>query len=764
MGDGSSSAFESTGLNSSDYQDLTGNHDQLTRINDGINYGYNLTKKNQITFEYRRLSVNPPPEVAAECTSNPDSSFCSKIVLLRIKDWADNELTFEYDASVAALKAVRDEMGRRLELDYFTTPALLLKSVTERISGTARRSVSFEYTPDGLLSKYVDPIGNSTRYAYYEEAGTLRNKLLKSITYPKGNTILIDYDQLTGMAKSKIDGATGGETKVTYPTANTVTITDPENNAFNLILSGVLPTHFKGHNDANWATVDRTDTRSPSLPTRVQDQNGNVTQYEYDERGNLTKTINARGKIALSSYNTKNNVTDATRFHDPSVTNPPKTTFIYDYQGNRLKSTTDPDNKTTHIDYDSYNQVSAITDARLYTSAFEYDTYGNLSRVTDPEGNSTTYVNDYAGKTTSVTDAEGVKTGFVFDLGDRLKDIVNYARSGQALRAVHQIYDKNGNVESINWLNQGVSSETRYAYDDRDRLRSVVKPNGADKVLSYYETDLLMTREYANNFSTTYYYDDHNRLQESRYPDGTKVQIIRDYNGNMRSITSRSGLVSSFTYNQLNQILSYTDPYNKTVAYGYNDAGQVNSIVYPGNKTVNYTFDSVGRLKTVQDWTGGLVTYHYDAIGNIERVQRSNGISTYYTYDRASRLTGIAEKNASGTTLWSYTYTLDRVGNHLSVNAVNEPQAYSAAAENISYTNDKASNQLLTAGSTSYSYDNNGNRITSSVGGVTTQYSWDYENMLTKISAPGQSDIESAYDAMNNRVAGRSVPMLPGTY
>jgi len=330
--------------------------------------------------------------------------------------------------------------------------------------------------------------------------------------------------------------------------------------------------------------------------------------------------------------------------------------------------------------------VAGVTDARENASAFEYDGYGNLSRVTDPEGNSTDYLNDYAGRTISVTDAEGVKTGFAFDAGNRLKDITNYARSGQALRAVHQLYDKNGNVESINWLNQGLSSETRYTYDDRDRLQSIIKPNGSDKVLSYYETDLLMSREDANNSLTTYYYDAHNRLQETRYSDSTKVRIVRDGNGNVKSITSRSGLVSSFTYNQLNRILSYTDPYNNTVGYGYNDAGQISSIVYPGNKTVSYTYDAVGRLKAVQDWNGGLVTYFYDPNGNVERVQRSNGISTYYTYDRASHLTCISEKNAAGSTLWSYTYGLDRVGNHLSVTAVNEPLTYSGQAENISYT------------------------------------------------------------------------------
>ena len=137
-GDGSVSSFQSTGLNSTDYVDSTGNHDQLTRINDSINYGYNLTKNNQVTFEYRRLSVNPPPEVAAACTSNPDSAFCSKIVLLRIKDWTDNELAFEYDASAAALKV----------LNYFVDPELVYKGQRTEFLATDYSTQSFEVARD----------------------------------------------------------------------------------------------------------------------------------------------------------------------------------------------------------------------------------------------------------------------------------------------------------------------------------------------------------------------------------------------------------------------------------------------------------------------------------------------------------------------------------------------------------------------------------------------------------------------------------------
>ena len=212
-GDGSGSAFQSTGTEAGEYKDLTGNHDLLTRIDDGVNYGYDLTKKDQTVYQYRRLSINPPPEVASFCSANPENVFCNKIVLLRISDWAGNTLTFEYDAAAAYLLAVRDDMGRRLELDYHV-PSNLLKSITERVSGTEKRTVSFSYNTEDLLETFADANGEITRYSYYNEPATQRHQLLKTITYPMLNTVTIDYDQVTGKVTSVKDAASSARVRL----------------------------------------------------------------------------------------------------------------------------------------------------------------------------------------------------------------------------------------------------------------------------------------------------------------------------------------------------------------------------------------------------------------------------------------------------------------------------------------------------------------------------------------------------------------------
>ena len=514
---------------------------------------------------------------------------------------------------------------------------------------------------------------------------------------------------------------------------------------------------MKGRTDANWATIERTDANNPNLPTKTVDQKGKATQYQYDARGNLTWIKNAADMVATFSYNLTNTIASSSEFYDPNGTVPTQTTFAYDTDNNRLRTITNPAGETLQLGYGAYSEVNSLTDALTNSTTFLYDTYGNLKQITDGESNATKYSNDYAGRAIEAIDGENIKTTYTYDNTDHPKDVVNYTRSGAILRTIGRMYDVNGNLDSVNWTNQGTPSQTKYLYDNRDRLGTVIKPGGADKIFSYYENDLVKTVEDYNNQTVSHVYDDHNRLKEKQYPDGSKVTFGYDENGNLNNVTAPSGN-DSFVYDDLNRIETHANPDGKTVSYDYDNAGRLRYLTYPNGHVVTYTYDAAGRLKTVSDWQSGRVAYMYDPTGKLTEARRSadNGtttlITTVYTYDNASRLKGIAEKQGAAILL-SYAYTLDGVGNHESVDTVNEPLSSSVSAENISYTNDKARNLVLSAGQTTYTYDNNGNRKTSTSEGVTTTYSWDFENRLTGISTPDRSNITYTYDGMGNRIS-----------
>ena len=146
-----------------------------------------------------------------------------------------------------------------------------------------------------------------------------------------------------------------------------------------------------------------------------------------------------------------------------------------------------------------------------------------------------------------------------------------------------------------------------------------------------------------------------------------------------------------------------------------------------------------------------------------------------YTYDLASRLLGVANLSPTGSTLSSFAYTLDAVGNRLSVveatgervtwtydntyQLVNE-QRSGSNSYNITYTygprgnrqvlinggvrttsSYNAANELTASqtvsGVTTYTYDPAGNLLTSqSPTNQLTTNTWDVENRLTRVALP----------------------------
>ncbi len=70
---------------------------------------------------------------------------------------------------------------------------------------------------------------------------------------------------------------------------------------------------------------------------------------------------------------------------------------------------------------------------------------------------------------------------------------------------------------------------------------------------------------------------------------------------------------------------------------------------------------------------------------------------------------------------------------------------------NTNYTHD-IDNRMLTAGSVTFGYDNNGNLITKTVESEITNYTWDFNDMLTQVTANGNT-YTYRYDGLGNRVA-----------
>ena len=170
--------------------------------------------------------------------------------------------------------------------------------------------------------------------------------------------------------------------------------------------------------------------------------------------------------------------------------------------------------------------------------------------------------------------------------------------------------------------------------------------------------------------------------------------------------------------------------------YNYDAVGNLQNFVYPNAVTHAYTYDALNRLTQVGSSKSSTAISNYaytlGAAGNRTSVAELSGRNAGYGYDSLYRLTSETVAGDPGGKNGSIGYTYDAVGNRKTLNATLPP----AGAMNYSYDADDrlASDQ----------YDNNGNTILS--GGISDVY--DFENHLVQ-----KGGVAIVYDGDGNRVS-----------
>lgn len=162
-------------------------------------------------------------------------------------------------------------------------------------------------------------------------------------------------------------------------------------------------------------------------------------------------------------------------------------------------------------------------------------------------------------------------------------------------------------------------------------------------------------------------------------------------------------------------------------------------------------------------------TYTYDAKNRLNNLTHSNATSAVafynFEYDSADRITQISD--VDGTTDYNYDLTNQLTGaNHTDVDNPDESYSYDANGNRL--TSHKhgsgyvrgANNRLESDGRYSFQYDGEGNLMsrTEIATNKVTEYTWDYRNRLVEVtdrSAAGTpvQKVAFTYDAMDRRLS-----------
>jgi RHS repeat-associated protein len=649
--------------------------------------------------------------------------------LMGIRDRAGNQLTISrnYPGSNVPITRITSPNGRWVDFTYTTINTVL---VISQIRDNLGRTVSYAYQPSSTLLKTVtDAAGGVTEY-------TWASNRIATIKDPRTIVWLTnEYDAQGRVTKQTQADNTFHQFAYTVDGQGKVTqtdVTDPKGNVRRVTFN------------ANGYAL--TDTRA--YGTGI----AQTTTFARNATSNLVNTMtDALGRQTAFTYNSQGQVLTVTRL--AGTGNAVTTTFTYEPTFNQVASIIDPLNHPASFDYDALGNLITITDALTHQTTLTYNAQGqpttiqdaltntttldyydgDLATITDPTGKTTRRFTDGGGRLIATTNPLGQQTRYAYDALNQLTTITD-ALGGQTQLE----YDGNGNLKT---LTDARNSTTSYFFNSMDRATSRTDPLTHPETYAYDNNGNRTSFTDRKSQATTANYDALNRPTLVTYQDTSTTSYTWDAGNRLTQIVDSLAGTINRTYDDLDRLTQEVTPQG-TVSYTYDAAGRRASMTVLGQPTVNYTYDNADRLTQLTQGSA-TVSFAYDNANR--RTSRSllNGVVTEYAYDAASRLTGLTYRLGS-TPLGTLTYTYDASSNRTVLGGTWARSGLPAAAASATYN---AGNQQISFGSTTLTYDLNGNLTSDG----TNTYTWDARNRLVAISGGNAASFQ--YDMQGRRTS-----------
>ncbi len=363
--------------------------------------------------------------------------------------------------------------------------------------------------------------------------------------------------------------------------------------------------------------------------------------YSYDSHGNpLTERVtpySQSGQLVTSyTYDSHGRVTKKT---DPfSLINK----FNYDSSG-RLASIEDHRGGITTFGYDIFGRRISVNypDNTSETKQFSWSLSpsNGLYAVTDTKTGKPSTTKVYDALTREVRSSATLFDGSISNI-DRTYD--TYGRLQQV---------------SLPFIGETPLFWNTYGYDVYDRILSYEEASGRETSYSYSGNSVTTI---SDNISTTRNYDALDNLISVTDPAGTTSYNL-SADGQPSSITAPGNITTSFVYDEYRRQTGMNDPGFGLVTREYDASGNISKESFVNGNSELYEYDAFNRL--IRTTSMDLITsYTYNENNELAGVSNNNGTSMSFTYNDYGNLASFRENGKDGKWLQKdYTYASGNV-------------------------------------------------------------------------------------------------------
>lgn len=464
------------------------------------------------------------------------------------------------------------------------------------------------------------------------------------------------------------------------------------------------------------------------------DASGYLTEYRYDERGNLSTQIAYARQVAIKydettlfselrpeasandhaisyRYDDLNRLIEEVTYHGLV------TRYEYNETGLLIcKTKTDSlhhQTRSTQTRYNSLGQVIAVLDAR---GAKKLEKEGLSEKEVEQiwQQHAIKYTYDLMGNVKTKSNQLDQKITYFYDEENRLQYSVN--NDGEVKAFCYNAF--NQVIEEVGYANKLMNFASLSQSELADRLPAL-KNEEHDSLIDYsYNLSGFIERRQRHRQSTEYQYNAFGELEQSRIKQDATHTSDTDY------IYDRRGLL-------LHQI---------------EDARGI-------QRDIHKEYDAFGRVSKDYDFENKLLnSYRYDKKGNL--TIRNNALfgKTYYMYDAYSRMTDIF---AGSTPMGIKDYLYDDLNNTVTISYLSAglvKTTYNAFGDTLTIIDGNA-NQTV------FEYNEKGELIHKSAGdGSLLHYEYDEAGQLCWTMDDAGHKVAYTYDACGRMLSKTSDP------